>query len=528
LIAAGAQVNTEAGDGTTALSLVAERGWTGQAKMLLEAKADPNAGKMTLPLFGAIAAKNLELAELLLKAGANPNMAGGVNFRDARVEQDANYMNHKGHMTPLWFAIYQNQPALVKLLLNYKADPNDAQTDRQPVIFKTLDTPEMLAALLAAGANVEARDETENVARTPLLKASQFFGGSNVVGILLQHGANPNAVDAQGDTPLHLAAGNLAFEETFALLLEHKANPNVRNQSGQTPLDLVKSAMTFERWRFSQNTGRVTSEQKAFAEKMAALLRAHGALDYLPDWNRITVSRPSANYAATVFQRGTNDWNQFTLLEVIYHSAYYRQGQLDFPDLSHIVVARPSANGAEVKRIPVNLLNETNGLDFSQDIPLQFGDVVEIPGREHALAETPTFFNKQQNGEIGGVFYKRAGEAKLVVAGSKTVQLRLPAFYPTIKQVLNDKEAQAVLTSSSDLSRVKVTRREARTGKTREWIVDCAPEKRAGNSFVNVAGASINYATLNMAGGSLSSGSLASTTDLWLRAGDVIEVPEKR
>jgi hypothetical protein len=47
---------------------------------------------------------------------------------------------------------------------------------------------------------------------------------------------------------------------------------------------------------------------------------------------------------------------------------------------------------------------------------------------------------------------------------------------------------------SSDLSRVKVTRRDPKTGKKHEWMLDCS----GGNA-----------------------------PNLWLRDGDVIEVPEK-
>jgi hypothetical protein len=47
---------------------------------------------------------------------------------------------------------------------------------------------------------------------------------------------------------------------------------------------------------------------------------------------------------------------------------------------------------------------------------------------------------------------------------------------------------------SSDLTRVKVTRRDAATNKNREWILDLS----------------------------------GTAPDLWMRDGDVIEVPEKR
>ncbi len=48
---------------------------------------------------------------------------------------------------------------------------------------------------------------------------------------------------------------------------------------------------------------------------------------------------------------------------------------------------------------------------------------------------------------------------------------------------------------SSDLSRVKVTRRDPATGQKREWVVDCSEASPA--------------------------------PDFWLRDGDKIEVPEK-
>ena len=81
-----------------------------------------------------------------------------------------------------------------------------------------------------------------------------------------------------------------------------------------------------------------------------------------------------------------------------------------------------------------------------------------------------------------------------MVAGGQTTQLPLQAFYSQINRFLSGNTARGVLTSDSDLARVKVTRHDAVTGKTHEWIVDCSPQ---------------------------------SSSDLWLRNGDVIEVPEK-
>jgi hypothetical protein len=256
---------------------------------------------------------------------------------------------------------------------------------------------------------------------------------------------------------------------------------------------------------------------------MAALLRAHGALDKLPDWDRITVSRPAANFSQPVFQRGTNDWNRFTLLELLYAKYNNRSSELDFADLAHIVVTRPAASGAETKRIAVNLLNATNGVDVSRDLALEFGDVVEISERQHALADRSGLLTQEEMVAIQLHFQNQAGEARLAVAGSKSIQLKLPEFRALIKNNLSRAEAQAVLTSSSDLSRVKVTRRDARTGKTQEWMVDCSPEQSSNNSGLPNGAVSISFAQrLNR----ITSGE--NSTDLWLRDGDVIEVPEQR
>jgi len=94
-------------------------------------------------------------------------------------------------------------------------------------------------------------------------------------------------------------------------------------------------------------------------------------------------------------------------------------------------------------------------------------------------------------------FRDRAGEAKLMVAGGPTVQLPLQPFFSQIGGVLSRNNARAALTSNSDLSRVKITRHDPQTDKKYMWILDCS--NRPG------------YGSL----------------DLWVRGGDVIEVPLK-
>ncbi len=144
------------------------------------------------------------------------------------------------------------------------------------------------------------------------------------------------------------------------------------------------------------------------AGQLADFLRQHGALDKLPDWDRITVSRPAANFSQAVFQKGTNDWNQFTLLETIFNQYKdYKPNSTPFPsilfpDLARIVILRANHGTTNLTRIAVNLLNSTNGVNCSKDVPLEFGDVVEIPEREHALGEKAVGLTENQKGVIFG------------------------------------------------------------------------------------------------------------------------------
>ncbi|MDG2404000.1 MAG: ankyrin repeat domain-containing protein, partial [Paracoccaceae bacterium] len=91
---------------------------------------------------------------------------------------------------------------------------------------------ENIIALLAAGADVMARDEDGD---TPL-HIAVIEGNQEYMEVLLASGADVMAQNENGNTPLHLAAWRDRPENIQALLAAG-ADATVKNNYGETPLD---------------------------------------------------------------------------------------------------------------------------------------------------------------------------------------------------------------------------------------------------------------------------------------------------
>jgi ankyrin repeat protein len=106
-----------------------------------------------------------------------------------------------------------------------------AESPRDHALFAAIrngDRPALVSHLReGAPVNVRAHDGT-----TPLMLAA-VYGAPETVRLLLEAGANPNAVSNGGASPLLLAAGNL---EKIRLLVDHGADVNARSSTGNTPL----------------------------------------------------------------------------------------------------------------------------------------------------------------------------------------------------------------------------------------------------------------------------------------------------
>ena len=126
-------------------------------------------------------------------------------------------------------------PEIVYALLDAGADVN-ARDRRGTAPMHQAHTLEILKILLDAGANVNVRNEYGS---TPLHGAQT----PEIAQALLVAGAQVNVRDEYGFTALHCAAGCLGREsraDIIQTLLDAGADVHAKNETGETPWDLAQ------------------------------------------------------------------------------------------------------------------------------------------------------------------------------------------------------------------------------------------------------------------------------------------------
>ena len=276
LLKHGADVNFQDRNFTSALHLAENHGELEVARILLKYKADFNSrdinGNTPLHILsdrrpGPPGIYNeddiLDHARLLLKYGAD------MNSQDNR------------NQMPLHVAMRKEWFTLARILIEHGAN-SQAEDDYGTTPLHLLSASQIhdINALdlvwLLLGPGVEVNRLVKDK-QTPLHLAmrSNWF---KVALILLDHGADANAEDIHGWTPLHLlSASQIRDDEALDLvrpLLEHGAESNKRNNDGQTPLQLAMMAGQFQLARILLDHGADVSTEDEHGRTLLHLLAA--------------------------------------------------------------------------------------------------------------------------------------------------------------------------------------------------------------------------------------------------------------
>lgn len=190
-------------------------------------------GGGTSALMSAAANSNLVLVKLLLNNKADVNLMCDDGQTALR--------------TAIQFQSYDANPGryeIIKTLIDAGADVNAADKDGQTNLMFVVNTstPETVEMLLKNGARINARDKK---GETVLMKATSYK--TEIVDVLLEHGADPNIV-ADGDyvsvdgkraadceTALMQAVDSGATQ-IIEMLVRHGANVNFACGDGETAL----------------------------------------------------------------------------------------------------------------------------------------------------------------------------------------------------------------------------------------------------------------------------------------------------
>jgi ankyrin repeat protein len=234
LIAAGADMNaTEPQYGFTALQTAIFNGHYAFAQLLLEKGANPNDGSLYIvmemrnlatysnrpnPPDAERGVSHMDVAKLLLDKGADPNAA---YVKTIPPRQAQGNINVSAGATPLYRAVRSIDLAAVQLLVDRGANPSLALKDGS--------TPLMAAAGLGAprGGDEEVTDAGDRNDPVDVMKA------------LIAKGANVNAANDVGMTPLHYAAQR-GSDRIIEFLAGQGARFDVKNKQGRTPSELAR------------------------------------------------------------------------------------------------------------------------------------------------------------------------------------------------------------------------------------------------------------------------------------------------
>jgi ankyrin repeat protein len=165
-----------------------------------------------------------------------------------------NSLNANGK-TPLLKALKIDNHNAVELLLKHGANPDVAHPNGSTPLMMAVhcQLPDSVELLIQAGASVNAHDARGSTA----LHSATYMSKTDAVRMLLEAGAEPNVQNVDHETPLHTAMGpdpaGTVCTETYdqknvvTLLLMAHADRSIKTNIGDTAFDRAKRYGHFER-----------------------------------------------------------------------------------------------------------------------------------------------------------------------------------------------------------------------------------------------------------------------------------------
>lgn len=246
LVNAGADINGQAGNGASPLVVATHSGHSALAQMLLVLGANPDSfGAGYSALHAAILRSDRDTVAALLAHGANTNLRLEKANPVQRASEDWVLKTPLIGATPYWIAANFRESEIMSILAGGGADPlltnrEQFERPRDRASRESVKPLEVIGGFESALQAVIKGDSTRQRYYVtpnpdPAAEERRALASSRIA---IEHGVNINHIDHTGSMAIHDASARL-LPNIIRELAENGADVNALNGLGRTPLDLA-------------------------------------------------------------------------------------------------------------------------------------------------------------------------------------------------------------------------------------------------------------------------------------------------